>query len=198
MFHACKLFVTTWAQGSGVWSWPWTCPEGGRKSRSGSARPRARSRSPHPSPRRDIPHDAAKDWRRERDSNPRTLPGTAVFKTAAINRSAIPPLRWRTRPADCLKLTHVTHRPRAGSRITHGSMTSSPSMYGRSASGIDDRSVLLLVVLQDRDQRAAHGEARAVQRVHDTPPCRCRRGRNLMFARRAWNASVLLHDEISR
>ena len=40
-------------------------------------------------------------------------------------------------------------------------------MYGRSASGIDDRAVLLLVVLEDRDQRAADGEAGAVQRVHE-------------------------------
>ena len=31
-----------------------------------------------------------------------------------------------------------------------------------------------------------------------TPPCRCPAGRNLMLARRAWNASVLLQDEISR
>ena len=30
-------------------------------------------------------------WRRERDSNPRTS-RSAVFKTAALNRSAIPPL----------------------------------------------------------------------------------------------------------
>ena len=32
-----------------------------------------------------------KFWRRERDSNPRLLSGEAVFKTAALNRSAIPP-----------------------------------------------------------------------------------------------------------
>ena len=31
-------------------------------------------------------------WRRERDSNPRTFRST-VFKTAALNRSAIPPAR---------------------------------------------------------------------------------------------------------
>ena len=70
-------------------------------------------------------------------------------------------------------------------------------MYGRSASGIDDRAVLLLVVLEDRDQRAADGEAGAVQRVHELRLAGAV-GRNLMFARRAWNASVLLQDEISR
>ena len=40
-------------------------------------------------------------------------------------------------------------------------------MYGRSAAGIDDRAVLLLIVLENRDQRAADGEARSVQRVHE-------------------------------
>ena len=40
-------------------------------------------------------------------------------------------------------------------------------MYGRSAAGTTTRAVLLLVVLEDRDQRAADREARAVQRVHE-------------------------------
>ena len=32
------------------------------------------------------------NWRRKRDSNPRRVAPSAVFKTAALNRSAIPPL----------------------------------------------------------------------------------------------------------
>src|SRR5213593_4671855 len=36
-------------------------------------------------------------WRRRWDSNPRyRSPGTAVFKTAALNHSATPPECWRT------------------------------------------------------------------------------------------------------
>ena len=57
-------------------------------------------------------------------------------------------------------------------------------MNGRSASGIDHRSVLLLIVLENRDQRAADRQAGAVQRVHElglAGAC----GRNLMLARRA-------------
>ena len=38
-------------------------------------------------------------------------------------------------------------------------------MNGRSASGIDDRAVLLLVVLEDRNQRPADGQPGSVQRV---------------------------------
>ena len=40
-------------------------------------------------------------------------------------------------------------------------------MNGRSASGIDHRAVRLLIVLEDGDQRAADGQAGAVQRVHE-------------------------------
>ena len=60
-----------------------------------------------------------------------------------------------------------------------------------------DRAVRLLVVLEDRDQRPADREARSVQRVDVLGLARAL-GRNLMFARRAWNASEFLQDEISR
>ena len=40
-------------------------------------------------------------------------------------------------------------------------------MNGRSAVRNHHRPVLLLVVLEDRDQRAADGQARAVQRVDE-------------------------------
>ena len=36
-------------------------------------------------------HAPEKKWRRERDSNPRCLSASLVFKTSAINHSAIPP-----------------------------------------------------------------------------------------------------------
>ena len=70
-------------------------------------------------------------------------------------------------------------------------------MYGRSASGIDHRAVGLLVVLEHRDQRAADGQARAVQGVHELGLAGALRPEP-MFARRAWNASEFEQDEISR
>ena len=52
-------------------------------------------------------------------------------------------------------------------RQTHQAMRASPAMYGRSTFGHRDRSVRVLVVLHHRDQRAADGDAGAVERVHE-------------------------------
>jgi hypothetical protein len=54
----------------------------------------------------------------------------------------------------------------------------------------------LLVVLQHRHHRAAHGHAGAVQRVHELGLALRVAKRACM--RRAWKASQLLHELISR
>ncbi len=79
-----------------------------------------------------------KNWRRERDSNPRSGDRKAVFKTAAFNHSAIPP------------------------RV-HFKIRSSPFHVRPQGFGDDDRTVLLLVVLEDGAHGAADGQARAVE-----------------------------------
>ena len=85
---------------------------------------------------------------------PGTLSGSAVFKTAAIDRSAIPPATCR-----CARSTDraaVDYRTPADHLEAH---------VGAQRLGHDDGAVGLLVVLEDGNQRAADGEARAVQRV---------------------------------
>ena len=48
-------------------------------------------------------HRPVKNWRRERDSNPRCLSASLVFKTSAFNRSAISP----SEPAE--SFYHILH-----------------------------------------------------------------------------------------
>ena len=67
---------------------------------------------------------------------PGTVPGTAVFKTAAFNRSAIPPARsiYGFRQ-DCSRNAPTRPQGRSCGRVTSGSITSSPRMYGLSTGG---------------------------------------------------------------
>src|SRR5687768_18296543 len=69
--------------------------------------------------------------------------GTPVFKTGAFNRSATPPEGLLFYLNDPLEPSHVR------------------AERGRHR----DRPVGFLVILEHSDQRAAHGEPRAVQRV---------------------------------
>ena len=49
----------------------------------------------------DQPSRLSESWRRERDSNPRCLSTSLVFKTSALNRSAISPFGPFRRQAPC-------------------------------------------------------------------------------------------------
>src|SRR5688572_25037967 len=73
---------------------------------------------------------------------PGTLPGSTVFKTAALNHSATSPLRTFRNP---LQAAHER-----AERI-----------------GDYHRAVRLLEVLEDRNQRTTDGQARTVERVHE-------------------------------
>lgn len=63
-------------------------------------------------------------WRRKRDSNPRPLAGSPVFKTGALNHSAIPPssqcIKYISRPA---ALSRSLSRPLYGSAPPRKSAT---------------------------------------------------------------------------
>src|SRR5207237_6362975 len=77
---------------------------------------------------------------------PDTLSGTTVFKTAAINHSAIPPRKSLSR--NFFGAVHVR------------------AQGGRNS----DRTVLLLVILQDGDERPADRESGSVQGVDEIRP----------------------------
>ena len=78
-----------------------------------------------------------------------TLSRSTVFKTAAFNRSAIPPKP--ARPSQ-------DHRPALRSRLNHLLAAHVLTQDLRD----HDRTVALLVVLEDRDQRTADSHARPV------------------------------------
>ena len=65
--------------------------------------------------------------------------------------------------------------------------------------GNDDGAVGLLVVFENGEPGAAHGQAAAVEGVDEFGSCPCdREGLKRMLARRAWKASKLEQEEISR
>ena len=105
------------------------------------------------------PHEAAV-WRRERDSNPRYR-----FRYSGFQDHRHRPLGHPS--AGTSKVTSSKFKAKYKLSLTCGSMTSRPPMNGRSASGMTTEPSLLLVVLQHRDQGAADGQARPVQRVHE-------------------------------
>src|SRR5262245_64540496 len=76
-----------------------------------------------------------------------------VVKRGAFNRSATPPARRSISGCDPLDPAHV----------------------GPEHGGDTNGAVGLLIVLEDRDQRAADGQARAVQRVTVLRPAPARR-----------------------
>src|SRR5262245_35395521 len=83
---------------------------------------------------------------------PPTPCGIPVFKTGALNQTR-PPLRFSSRGPDPLKPAHVRSERR---RDRHG-------------------PIGFLVVFHNRDQRATHGEPRAVERVAEAGPSTARR-----------------------
>jgi hypothetical protein len=83
------------------------------------------------------------------------------------------------------------------SKIDQRSILSRPSMYGLSAGGIttDPSFCWQFSRIATSVRPTASPEPLSVWTSSALPDPLAR---NLMFARRAWNASVLLHDEISR
>ena len=116
----------------------------GIRSDRGESRGGLEDRSLRPTRRRS-------GWRRERDSNPRNRSRYSGFQDR----------RHKPLGHPSAAVSSMLARATIARRRDH----LEPPMYGRSASGTTTRAVGLLVVLENRDQRAADGEARAVQRV---------------------------------
>ena len=91
-----------------------------------------------------------KEWRRERDSNPRARSEPTVFKTAALNHSAISPCEQRVR-------THELANPLNLACLDHRCAVHEWTERIRNHHG----PVGLLIVLEHRDQRAPDGESRS-------------------------------------
>ena len=145
-------------------------------------------------------------WRRERDSNPRYGFPYSGFQDRLFQPLTHPSALARQcgngamramRQSNASRLRHCLDCPLPHCLIAQAFNNSRPPMYGRSASGITTDPSCLLKVLENRDQRAADGEAGAVQRVRELRLAGAV-GRKRICARRAWNASQLLQDEISR